>query len=216
MPPPPQDTRARLIAAAGAVFARDGFQRAGIREICTLAGANVASVKYYFGNKIGLYRHTVLAGVEELGAQRLFPPLDPVQPAHRALESWLRIFLDFTLIRRHNHPYLGHILKHELREPTEILDEVARVVIKPIHRQFSQHLARVLNLSPASPEVARLAAFSLSFCANLETSRPLLERLGLKLPGDAHEVERFAAHVSAFILHGVSASARPKKKKGAK
>ena len=96
---PEPSTRERLIAAAGAVFARDGFQRAGVRDICGLAGANVASVKYYFGNKEGLYRETILQGVKELGAGPSLAPqgdfeaflkLAPNAPERAAVESIMR------------------------------------------------------------------------------------------------------------------------------
>ena len=199
------ETRERLIAAAGDIFARDGFQRAGVREICTLANANIASVKYYFGNKLGLYRETILAGVQSLGAQTPFP--------EGSLEAFLRRFLELTLIRRHNHPYIGSIMKHELREPTEVLGEVVQSVIRPLHQQFSRRLAATLGLSPSSPEVARLAAFSLSFCANLETSRAVLERLGLRIPNDERGINKLAKDVSAFIMFGATGQAPRKGRK---
>ncbi len=60
------DTRANLLDAAGRVFAERGYQSATIREICRKAGANVASVNYTFGDKMGLYtevlRRPVRAG----------------------------------------------------------------------------------------------------------------------------------------------------------
>lgn len=43
---PSDQTKERLTRAAGVVFARDGFQRAGVREICALAGVNLALVNY--------------------------------------------------------------------------------------------------------------------------------------------------------------------------
>ena len=38
------DTRERIVQAAGEVFAERGFRGATIREICQKAGANLASV----------------------------------------------------------------------------------------------------------------------------------------------------------------------------
>lgn len=53
--------RERLLKAAAAVFAKDGFEKASLRAICLKAKANVASVKYYFGSKEGLYREVFLS-----------------------------------------------------------------------------------------------------------------------------------------------------------
>jgi len=49
------DTRLRLIEAAGPAFAQKGFAGTGIREICQAAEANIAAVNYHFGDKQGLY-----------------------------------------------------------------------------------------------------------------------------------------------------------------
>ena len=48
-------TRAKLVDAAGVVFAESGYQGATVREICARAGVNIALVNYYFGDKLELY-----------------------------------------------------------------------------------------------------------------------------------------------------------------
>jgi len=48
-------TRASILAAAKAQFARLGYDRAGLREIAAEAGADVALVKRYYGGKEGLF-----------------------------------------------------------------------------------------------------------------------------------------------------------------
>lgn len=195
-------TRERLMSAAGEIFARDGFQKAGVREICEAAGgANVASVKYYFGGKIGLYREVIRAAMTDLHSKRPVPVegLDPQE----ALANWLRQFLELTLIHRHNHPYAGRIMKHELREPTEILDEIVQNVIGPIHKELARVLAKVTGLQSNSNANRQTAALVLSMCANLETSRPVLERLGARIPVDPAAVGVFASEITEFVLHGV-------------
>jgi AcrR family transcriptional regulator len=194
-------TRQRILDASGEIFARDGFHRAGIREICDRANCNVASVKYYFGGKLGLYRELMQRGVDDLRSKR--PVEDPQagETGEQTLARWLRQFLELTLVHRHNHPYVGRIMKHELREPTEILDEMVRTVIKPIHLDLSRVIGRVTGHPGAASR--QTAGLILSMCANLETSRPLFERLGTKLPATPQSIDRFAAELTQFVLFGV-------------
>ncbi len=62
------DTRTRLLEAAGPVFAAHGFDGATVREICSAAHVNVASVGYYFGDKLGLYREVIRGDSRQPGA----------------------------------------------------------------------------------------------------------------------------------------------------
>ena len=50
-----EETKAKLIEAAGQVFAERGFRSATVREICSRAGTPLGSMNYHFRDKIGLY-----------------------------------------------------------------------------------------------------------------------------------------------------------------
>src|SRR5215467_15800121 len=54
-----EQTRARLIDAAGEMFAELGFHHTTVRQISKRAGANIAAVNYHFGDKTGLYTEVV-------------------------------------------------------------------------------------------------------------------------------------------------------------
>lgn len=65
------DLRARLLAAARALFAEQGFEKTSTRQIAQRVGANVALIAYHFGSKEELY----LAVMEELAARMQASPV---------------------------------------------------------------------------------------------------------------------------------------------
>lgn len=50
------DTRAAILAAAGAEFAEMGYAAATVRSIAARAGVDAAMINHYFGSKSGLFR----------------------------------------------------------------------------------------------------------------------------------------------------------------
>lgn len=57
--PAGEDTRAALISAALAEFARGGYTAATVRAIATRAGVDPAMINHYFGSKRGLFAAAV-------------------------------------------------------------------------------------------------------------------------------------------------------------
>jgi AcrR family transcriptional regulator len=66
-------TRARVLAAAAEVFARDGFEGASLRRIADAAGIDIATLKYHVGNKASLFTEVYQDGYEHF--QRSLGPL---------------------------------------------------------------------------------------------------------------------------------------------
>jgi AcrR family transcriptional regulator len=65
------ETRVALMEAAAALFAEKGFEVVSVREITTLARANVASVKYHFGSREGLIDSVVARMAKPVNDERL-------------------------------------------------------------------------------------------------------------------------------------------------
>jgi AcrR family transcriptional regulator len=99
-----QDTRTRIILAAGELFARRGLDGTGVRDIVTQAGVALSAVNYHFGSKPELYVECLRYVLEErINPTRLFESLiqDPGDrsPADEvaALLDGARAFVGATL-----------------------------------------------------------------------------------------------------------------------
>ena len=85
-----QETRARVIAAAGQVFRKEGYGGAGIDALTKAAGVTNGAFYGHFKSKGAAFRTAVLAGLEEL---RLgIAELRASQP-----ENWLKSFVTYYL-----------------------------------------------------------------------------------------------------------------------
>ena len=60
------DSKQRILKAACQVFAQRGFHGTHIRDLCSLAGVNIANICYYFRDKQGLYEAVAGAAREQL------------------------------------------------------------------------------------------------------------------------------------------------------
>ena len=82
-PAPPKDrpaTEARILKAARTVFARRGYDAAGLREISELAQANLSLISRYFGGKEGLLKALTDQFVDQRRTGDLtYPPQDSLQ-----------------------------------------------------------------------------------------------------------------------------------------
>ena len=64
-------TKQRLIEAAEALFADEGFDRVSVRDITTKAAANVAAVNYHFGSREGLVAVVMARYINPVSEERL-------------------------------------------------------------------------------------------------------------------------------------------------
>lgn len=61
-----ENTKTRIIDAAGPIFAHKGFAATTVREICSAAKVNQAAINYYFGSKENLYKEVFQASYSTL------------------------------------------------------------------------------------------------------------------------------------------------------
>lgn len=88
---PSADTRERILARAGPLFARHGLEGLGIRQLAREAKVNIAAVNYHFGSKQALFREVCLMHLRAIDAERA-SLLDQL-PARPSLEAVLAAHL---------------------------------------------------------------------------------------------------------------------------
>jgi AcrR family transcriptional regulator len=204
-----QETRRRLLAAAGAVFADHGFHAATIKQITDRAGASLASVNYHFTDKAELYAAVLRRLAEE--SAPMVPPQDQLvgTPAER-LRQFVRYFCRAIMGRRRA-AWEQVLLARELAEPTAALDPLYEQVMRPLSTTMSALVADLLELPTTDPAVGLAAASVLGQCVYYIKQRTLLSRLHPQL-GNAPDVDRVADYIAAFSLAGIRAG-RPKVKR---
>lgn len=156
------EARTRLLHQALRLFAEQGFAKTSTREIASAAGANIAAISYYFGDKAGLYR---AAFVEPLGSPKNDIPL--YHPEHLSLRQSLEGLFGGFLEPLQRGEVVQQCMKlhfREMLEPTGLWAEELEHGIKPAHAALVDVLRRHLGLTRADDELHRLA-FSITAMA---------------------------------------------------
>jgi AcrR family transcriptional regulator len=192
------DTRERLLEAAGQVFAREGFKGGSVRRITEQAGVNIAAVNYYFRDKERLYVEAVKSACDAQSGRFPFPDWPPGTPARRRLEDFIR-----TMVRRildpASPPWKRQLMLRELGEPTPACAELVRDTIRPVADVLMGILAELL---PSAPQRRRvLIAFSIiGQCLYYRVARPVIGHLLGEQEAAALDPALVAEHVTRFSL----------------
>jgi AcrR family transcriptional regulator len=198
------DTRRRLLEAALEVFAREGYRKATIQQICSRAGANIAAANYHFGGKAALY-----AAVFAHASRRADASPAPELPSDATPEERLRIHVTSFLTRLldpERPAWMAQLIAREMIEPTPELDGLVRRRMRANHAQISAAIRDLLGRA-TSDDTVRLCTLSVvAQCVFYRNSAPVISRLYPDLV-PSREVERIANHVTRFSVAAVRALA---------
>lgn len=124
------DTRTRILDAAGPVFADKGFEKATVRDICRKANVNLASVNYYFGDKERLYIETVKEAHRRRTEQAPLPDWAAETTAEQKLHDFVRILL-YRMLRVKTAPWHTRLMMREVLSPSSACRELAEDFFRP-------------------------------------------------------------------------------------
>jgi TetR/AcrR family transcriptional regulator, regulator of cefoperazone and chloramphenicol sensitivity len=200
------ETRARVLEAAGRLFAERGFKRVTVREICRAARANVAAVNYHFGDKLGLYREVLEGAIAAMReTSEAARAAGAGQPPEEELRRYIAVFLHRVLAPGSG--AIHRLITREMNDPTPALDDLVERGVRPRVEYLSGVIARIIGCDPRDQRVLRCVA-SVQAQAVSYFPNPIAQRLGFVLDPTPAQIDRVAAHISTFSIAGVRAVGR--------
>jgi AcrR family transcriptional regulator len=195
-----QETRQRLLDAAGEIFAEHGFRHTTVREICDRAAANVAAVNYHFRDKEGLYSEVLRYAHRCLVVQ---PQRDMTQYGSAPADQRLRVFVHLMmhqLFEAGKPAWHGKLVAREMIDPTAALDRLVQEEIRP-KSQFLQSVVREIIGPAASQRDVELSTLSvISQCVFYRHSKAVISRLHPELKFTPDDIDALADHIANFSL----------------
>jgi len=204
-------TKARLLLAGRKIFAENGREKATIRDICALAGANVASVNYHFGSKEKLYVAVLQEYIERENKRN---PQDlgitPASAPESRLRAYVRSFLLQTLgDGTPENERLGMLLTQEFIEPSQYFGEIFDRFCRPTHNLL---LDIVRQLLPGAPEatVSRCASSIIGQCVLFDFAKEAIILMNPELTLKASNIEHITDFIMQFSLGGIERILSPR------
>jgi AcrR family transcriptional regulator len=210
MNPRDRETRDRLLAAAERLFADRGFKKVTVRDICTVAKANVAAINYHFGDKLGLYREVLQSAIDRMRAtNEAAREAGQGKSAEEQLRRYIVIFVHRFL--ESGNDAVHRLITREVHDPTPAIDALVEQGVKPRVEYLSGVLAEMMRCPPSDKRVLRcLASIQAQSVAYLHN--PIAERLGFTLePKTPAQIDEIADHIAQFSLAGVRAVGRSRR-----
>ncbi len=153
-------TRQRLIEVAVEVFSELGFEAASTRTIVERAQANLVSIPYYFGSKLGLY-HAVAEYIGTNIAERFTATCERArQGLHKpdlTHDDILNMFTEFmvefayVMLGEETPSSWGQFIYREQFDPTEAF-EIIHARFLPMLELGFEYVSRLTNRPVEAPE----------------------------------------------------------------
>ena len=177
------ESRARIVAAAGRLFADRSFDGVSVRELAQAAAVNAAAISYHFGGKEALYHEVLrqlIADTEPFFRIILDGLGDGLVRAKGDRAALARVAA--TLVRSLLTGVLGDEAAHwqmplmlrEFHHPSGEFPMLIRERINPVHDAVGDLVSAATGGDPKSPETKLLTANLIGQCMMFRVARGLV------------------------------------------
>lgn len=200
--------RQKLLDAALRLFANRGFDGASTRDIAELAGVNVSSIRYYFGDKLGLYQavYTEALALEKSPyAERELTR--PPASLHDSLAQFFQDFLD-PLKQGEALRLVMKIHFREMIEPSGTWQNVMHDSIRNECERLQGIILQALHANQADTEIKRMAFSLLGMAVHFYVAHDFASRFEPELVADATSIDALAQRLAAYAVAVIKSERR--------
>jgi len=200
--------RARLLEAAGQVFAEQGFEAATGKEIAERAGVNAAGVNYHFGSLEGLCAAVLAAARDRLVTSEAFAEIAArPEPPEEKLRALIRLVVG--AIRTGRSGWALRLLGREVTAPSPVGLGLLISTVRPRVRLLRSLVGQIIDRPEDDPEVA-LACISIVAPLQLLliADRKIIHGLHPALNLPAMDEDALVDHFFGFAMAGLARIAR--------
>jgi AcrR family transcriptional regulator len=200
------DARCRLISAALRFFAEKGFEAATTREICEAAGTNLSSIRYYFGDKAGLYRAVFNRPIGETTCHATIATYLEL-PLAEALVGFFTEFLA-PLKKSEEIRLVMKLYYREMIEPTECWQQEVDSEIKPQHEALVAVLKEHLNLPQIDADLQRLAFAIIGMAVYFYVGQEVVSTISPSVLNTPKAIDVLAERLACYALSMIDGEAQ--------
>ena len=214
--PQHEHPRQKLVLAALKLFAEKGFNGASTREIVDAAGANISAIRYYFGDKAGLYRAAFFEPLADnpcsAGAE-----MDLALPAPEMLYRFFAEFLS-PLKQGEATRLVMKLHFREMVEPTGVWAQEIETQIKPQVAALVRMLTHRFGMVAPDLEVQRMAFAIIGMAVQYFVGQDIVQSIAPELIATPEAIDTLAQSVARYahaIIEAEVALRRQSPKSGA-
>lgn len=198
-------TRNHILATAGQLFADRGYANVTSKEICAIAGVNLAAINYHFGSREGLYEAVLFAAHGQLLDIEAMAGI--VGGAGDAEAKFRRIYGGILAqVSNRDAGWALRVMMRELLAPSASLQGLAQKAVLPKARLMMAVLAELLGVAPGHTLVQRALAFVMTQAMGL-LLLPREVELPFSLQGDG-AASALQEDLLTYVLAGLAALRR--------
>lgn len=168
-------TRRRIVAAAGEIFADQGFEATTVREICQNARTNVASVNYHFGDKRRLYEVCLEEARRHRDALFPMPAIDHSMPVLVRMVRFLEGIV-YRFLASDPFSWEGRLILREMLQPSAVGRPLLKQGVRP-QFEFMGNLIQEIAPTVSAADRNHACYYVVGQCILFRTGGALVEYL---------------------------------------